>query len=324
MNKCNHCSKDFSSKSALTTHQKTAKYCLDLQGKTIEDIETFICNFCDKEFTLKCVLIKHMERCKNKKYEDEKIKFEEEKTFEKQIEELKETIIDKDEKINELKIEIRDLKNNFENKIESKDEYISKLEAKIEKLENTIAKIAEKPTTTNNTTTNNNQKYQQIIQNLTPITEEHYIEIQDMLTEEHILNGIQGYIEATSHIFEDKAVCTDLSRKIIKYKDSQGNIITDPKMDRLILKIFKYLAEKNKELAQEYLKKLSDRCDELAKENMAKTISQAKFEYEYDKIDEQKDEIIANRNDIEEIAQGKDNNFKSKYVEKVCNKIYIK
>jgi plasmid stabilization system protein ParE len=304
---CEFCNSTFSKKSNLTNHQKNAKFCLAIQGK---ENNNFVCEFCNKNLSTKNALGVHILSCKNK------LENNPEKLI-KENQELRETNLYL-QRQHEHESLLKD------REIERYKETISKLEAKIEKLENTIAKIAEKPTTTNNTTTNNNQKYQQIIQNLTPITEEHYIEIQDILTEEHILNGIQGYIEATSYIFEDKAVCTDLSRKIIKYKDAQGNIITDSKMDRLILKIFKYLAEKNKELAQEYLKKLSDRCDELAKENMAKTISQAKFEYEYDKIDEQKDEIIANRNDIEEIAQGKDNNFKSKYVEKVCNKIYIK
>ena len=33
---CKFCKKILSSKSALNTHQRTAKYCLKIQGKTVE------------------------------------------------------------------------------------------------------------------------------------------------------------------------------------------------------------------------------------------------------------------------------------------------
>ena len=75
----------------------------------------------------------------------------------------------------------------------------------------------------------NQQRYNTIINNLTPITEDHLKEQAQFLTIDHVKNGVDGYVKyALDYPLKDKIVCTDFSRRKIKYKDEEGNIIEDP------------------------------------------------------------------------------------------------
>ena len=64
---CQYCNKNYSSQSSLTYHQKTAKFCLELQNKVVSNKEELICNHCNKEFGSKANLTVHINICKNKK-----------------------------------------------------------------------------------------------------------------------------------------------------------------------------------------------------------------------------------------------------------------
>jgi hypothetical protein len=295
---CEFCSKEFTIKGNLLYHQKTAKYCIKIQGKEVKD--EFICFECNKTFLTKFSFTRHIKLCQ------EKIETEQ-----------------KEKSVNELNSNILKLKS----KLESKDEYISKLEEKIEKLENHIIKLSEKPTHTT-TTTNNNQRYQQqIIQNLIPILDEHYEQIRDNLTEEHIKRGADGYADVTYDFMKDKIACTDFSRRILTYKDEKGNIIKDPKMNVFAKKIFTYIQPKCDELTQTCVNKIVERLSQATQELCIdkETMDDNDiliFERETDKILDEKKELIYIKNDINEIVQGKDNSLKSKYIEKICNKVY--
>ena len=59
--KCEFCKNTFRNISSLNNHQKTAKYCLDIQGKESNNI--FECEACNANFTLKSTLEKHLTRC---------------------------------------------------------------------------------------------------------------------------------------------------------------------------------------------------------------------------------------------------------------------
>ena len=60
---CTFCNKEFSSKSNLVAHQKTAKFCLEIQGKNDKNFE---CEYCCKKFTQNQSLIDHFNVCKEK------------------------------------------------------------------------------------------------------------------------------------------------------------------------------------------------------------------------------------------------------------------
>jgi hypothetical protein len=110
------------------------------------------------------------------------------------------------------------------------------------------------------TTQNNNQRINQIINNMTPITEDHLKEQAEFLTIDHIKDGIPGYVKyALEYPLKDKIVCTDYSRRKIKYKDEDGVLIDDPEMIKLTQKLFKAIEEKNDILIQEYSKEIQQK-----------------------------------------------------------------
>lgn len=297
---CEFCKNTFTSKSNLNYHQKNAKFCLELRGKTPEE---YICQFCNKSFYSKVGITNHISICTVKETS------EIDKIYKKNIELEKENI-------------------NYKKDIENKNEYIKKLEEKVEKLENHILKIAEKPTTTtNNTLNNNNNRYQQIIQNLMPITSSHFEEIVEKLSEEHVINGVNSYVDLSYDILKDKAVCTDLSRKMVKYKDEKGEVISDPKLDNFVKKFFNSIKDKNSEIIQEYVNNLVNKLEERSREfanNLEIDESDIKeFDREFEKILDKKDRAISNKIDIDNITKGHDNTLKFKYVEKMCNKLYL-
>jgi len=129
---CDFCNKEFSSKSSLTLHKKTAKYCLEIQrlkNDSIKDNSDFFkkkinynecvsqeleeditdrdekinyCEFCNKEFNYKCNLVRHYNICKKKEKREKDISKENEIIL------LKEQI----NKLNKDKIELEKEKDN--------------------------------------------------------------------------------------------------------------------------------------------------------------------------------------------------------------------
>jgi hypothetical protein len=299
---CTFCNKKFSNKSNLLYHQKTAKFCLDIQGKSNDEI---ICFDCDKTFVSQYTYNKHSQICKQKN------------------------------NLELIKTELEKLRTEnliFQKEIFEKDKMIEEYKNKVEKLENHLMKLSERPTNTTNNTTHNNQRYNQIIQNLVPITDEHFEEISEQLTAEHIAKGVQGYAELTCYLLQGKAVCTDISRKVLKHKNQKGEIICDPKMENIAIKFFTSISQKNKQLykecvddltkqLKENLKKISELTDEDVMNESELCVSLSK---QHDEISDTIDEFRYNRNDIEEIIKGKDNTFKNKYIDKVCTKLYVK
>ena len=59
---CEYCGAILKTLSSLNQHQKTAKYCLIKQNKSINT--EYTCCFCNAEFTLKSSLHKHVKICK--------------------------------------------------------------------------------------------------------------------------------------------------------------------------------------------------------------------------------------------------------------------
>jgi hypothetical protein len=109
---CDICQKSFSSISSLNFHKKTAKYCLEKQGKTNDK---FKCEYCDKIFTTVQRLSEHTHQtCKiyRKIIDEQQVK--EKESYHEMI--LKE-------------------KNEYIAKLETN---IAKLEAKLEKFENAV------------------------------------------------------------------------------------------------------------------------------------------------------------------------------------------
>jgi len=153
---------------------------------------------------------------------------------------------------------------------ELKEEYETKIQQLQDKLENIAIEAVSRPvSTTKNTQIN-------YIQQLQPVTEEHLVSNVSHLTIDHIIKGPEGYAEyALNYPLKDRMICSDYSRRKVKFKDKDGNLITDPEMTTLTKKFFESIHEKNKELICKYANELKDR---LGDENVMDTVVKI-FEY---------------------------------------------
>jgi len=295
-NICLYCNKSFLTKSNLKNHIENAKYCIALRenSNNSNSNSNFSCDCCNKKFTSKNNLNYHLPRCNFKKdIEIEKLKKDLETTeklkiqneiYKEQIEELKEQLKDKDEQLQKL----------------------------------AIAAI-NKPTSVQN----NNQKINQIINNLNPITEQHLKEQVEFLTIDHIKDGVNGYVKyALDYPLKDRIVCTDFSRRKLKYKDDNGNLIEDPEMIKLSQKLFKAIEEKNSTLINEYITELHDKYKVMVMEpnNEMDEEESEEFSVKFNSITDELFKVKNQRKEINEIANGKKTDILHDFVKDICSK----
>jgi hypothetical protein len=208
--KCDYCNKILSSKQYLESHSKKCEI--------IKEEEIYQCEYCEKILSTKRNLDGHLTLCDKKK--DKEIKTLKEKLerkdkeckeqLEKQKKELKEQIVD-------YKQQIKDLQ---------------------DKLENLASKAIERPTSViSNTITNNSLN---IATSMDFDNIEHIKNLIDnYLTINHIVDGQKGianFVKETMLIDDNgipKYICTDPSRNIFKYKDTNGEIKKDVEAKKL-------------------------------------------------------------------------------------------
>ena len=225
---CEFCKKTFSSKSNLISHQKSTKYCLELQGKTNND---FVCQYCSRTFTLYKTLSEHINVCKKKQIKEEEEKTNEYEKILKKLEKyegIEKRLDDKNKENKQLKEKISDQK-----------EYISKLEAKLEKFEDTVTsmvlcktdkKATPNTTTTTNNTTNiviNNSLNLNDIPTMTAFLEE-------KMDKEVVAGGQKGLaLLLKNTVLKDKYKCVDPSRQNFEFTNELGEVERDVKAKKL-------------------------------------------------------------------------------------------
>ena len=287
---CQFCKNKFTTIKILTTHQKSAKYCIKLQGVKGK---SFNCDFCTKNFTQKVDLERHYTICINKRLKD----LENEYIY--KINEKDKQINEKDKQINEKDKQIKDLQNQLAN----------------------IALCAStKPTYINH---NNNQRINNIINNLIPITDEHLKQQAEFLTIDHIKNGIDGYVQyALDFPLKDRIICTDFSRRKIKYKDSEGNLVDDPEMSKVTQKLFRAIEEKNSILVDEYIKELQEKYNILIRNpnNHMNDEEIKDFDSTGNIILTETFKVNAQKREIKEVANGQKPEIYYEFIKDVCSK----
>ena len=237
MELCEYCKNNFTSKAVLTKHQKTAKYCIKIQNENkdtdIERIFLYDCSFCDKKFKSVELKEKHLKTSHLNRVKAEQIK---QKPKNISIEEY-----------DKLKLEIIILSERLA--FEKKEH--ERTRAELETYKKEILNMAKEPKNVNTTTNNNTykNKYKKIIQNLQPITNEDYKQLPLKLQEEHVFGGHLGYSNLIKENFENKIVCTDLSRKVIKYK-KDDKIVTDTNAVNLLKDTFSAVNTKRMEVIE--------------------------------------------------------------------------
>ena len=257
---CQYCNQILKTLSSLKQHQLTAKYCLSKQNK--EPIKEYYCNACNTGFTLKYSLQKHLQICKSNTPEIHQIS-QELDVVKKELElslirekEKDKIISDRDFLIADQKNIIKELQTEYKKHMETQNKDLQ------DRMQSMAEKAIDKPSTVNQNTIN------QIINNLLPITTEHLNNQAQYLTIDHVKNGAVGYAKyALEHPLKDRLVCTDTSRKKGKYKDSDGNIVSDPEMSSITKKLFLAIKDRNSELITEYANDLKIKLDSFGSDN---------------------------------------------------------
>lgn len=231
---CEFCKSILKTVSSLNYHVKNNKKCLEIQSKTIGDVNSalVICEYCGKSYSN---IKKHLNICKEKKKE---ISEEFNNNYEK------------------LQNDYNNLQDEYEKKIQELKEYIIKLETEnsiYKKDHDTISDIAKQPKNTNNTINNT-------INNLSVYDDD---EIKSRFS--IALNSIKpsdlydgqksiGRVVAPCLKNDDGTkmiTCTDYSRNIFMYKDKNGNINKDIKCKNLAELIEPLASAKAGELIKE-------------------------------------------------------------------------
>lgn len=231
---CKYCKKKWQRKYNLEKHQKTAKYCLEIQKNLVKknkskrnkgkskisnkteqfrtidsnddkDDSKIICGHCGKIFTGKFAVYNSMKHDKKCIYEK------------------------------------------MQQKIAEQSSKILTLQQKIDEM--TMAAI-NRPT--NQTVIN------QKIQNLIPLDMTEMTEQSRYLTIDHIKNGAAGYAKfALEYPLKDRIVCVDYARRKIKFKNEVGELITDPDMANTAINFFQSIKDKNEDLISKYSNELT-------------------------------------------------------------------
>lgn len=248
---CEFCNTKFSSKYTLKNHQKTTKFCLEIQKN---ENALYCCEFCGKESTRLDYHRKHIEKCKEKKLISESKLHDELIEYKSIIDELKQQINDKD---NSIKTYIE--------KIELYKELYQEEKIKNIKLEDDIKLLASRAieNTGSKTTTINNKN--QIYNSLQPLTEEYMKEQTKFLTYNNVKNGAHGIAHfASNHTFKDRLICSDKSRLNFVFKNEADLIIKDPEGIEITKKFIEINREEIVRLVNEYISYVTD---ELMKES---------------------------------------------------------
>jgi len=221
---CEFCKTTLKTLSSLNYHKKTNKKCLEKQNVSSKEIIS--CEFCKKVFSNQTLKI-HIKSCKNKI-----------------IKEKDDIIKEKDDIIEEMKKEKDDIIEEKDNLLQQKDDIIEEMKNRILKLEteNDIYKndhdfvknLASQPKTTNN----NNNKIR-VMNNFFDNPEKVKQLVNEKLTQDHIVDGQKGVAQfAYNSLLRDENgninyFCTDPSRYIFKFQNSEGETEKDIKAMKL-------------------------------------------------------------------------------------------
>ena len=229
---CEFCKKQLSTVGNLNYHIKNNKNCLEIQKNQDQNDNNNLvcCDFCKKSFSNKTLKV-HLKSCKNKiiKEKDDIIKEKDE------IIKLKDNIIE--ELLREKDEIIEEMKKEKDNIIEEMKNRILKLETENDIYKNDhdfVKNLASQP----KNTTNNNNKIR-VMNNFFDNPEKVKQLVNDKLTQNHICDGQKGVAQFAYDILlkdEDGNInyfCTDPSRSIFKFQNSDGETEKDIKAMKL-------------------------------------------------------------------------------------------
>ena len=252
---CQYCSRKFNDKYVMKRHQKCAKYCLRLQesvtnnsvinNSTTRDlpknnpdlVNTNLqkCKNCGKIFNDIYNLKRHQRSAKYclesqdihcKKYNCQYCN----KQFSRKDNLLR----------HEKKCQQEDMQDSGQDDLLIK--VIDKYGEMVKDLQRQITELSANRSIANQTNNNNNRNV--VMNNLQPITDDDLQKHLDLLSLDFIQEGAKGYADfAGNYPFKDKVICTDKSRKKLKYKNQDGELTDDGRV--LAQRFFIAISERN-------------------------------------------------------------------------------
>lgn len=221
---CKHCKNIFNSKYVLENHQKKAKYCLDIQKITVKEIDNNLseCKYCHKTMASNN-LNRHINTCKSK----DKFLLDEHK-----------------QQLEDLKLKNEELKEDIQ-RLHTEVAVLEVYKKFFLRAQDCVEEIAKQPKTTNNIIN---------MPSLDLSEEKITNKVIENFTESHLFLGQRGVAKfAVENLLknEDGAMaykCTDISRNMFKYKDTDGKEYKDPKARKLTKKISAKVIDKAKNI----------------------------------------------------------------------------
>lgn len=234
--RCEFCNKDFSSNGNLTTHKKTAKYCLKKRGVFSNSETNVECKYCLKPFTSTQSSKSHEEKCSYKS--------------------------------------IANIENLYKLKLQEKDQEIKFLKQQVERqhteieaFKQQVASIALEGVRKHTTTTTNN-----IMSILTPLdlSEEKINSIvENSLDSTYFLDAQKGVAKfCTDNLIKteegkQRLVCSDPVRERYKYIDEKGNLIEDIQARQFLQKVLNPIIENSKKVHKDLKDKYNQMKEEI-------------------------------------------------------------
>ena len=267
---CVFCKKTLSSNRSLIIHQKSAKYCLDIQRGLSEEISPGVprsaCPGC-KKMVRQDYFRRHQDICKalkekNRNTEIQQILAEKDTKVQQALTEkdlqvqkvLAEKDVEMQQALAEKDAEMKKILIEKDRELEASRQDRVKLEQKIEKYESQMFEMARQPKTTQNVSS-------KVVVNFPPMTQQHLEDNAQHLSIDHIKRGMKGYAQyALEYPLKGMVTCTDYARRKIKYNDENGDVLVDPEMKQLRKKLFSAIRGRNQSLVNEHVQELQARA----------------------------------------------------------------
>lgn len=242
LNICTLCDYSTNDNSNWSRHVKTQKHLANKEKLT----QKLCCKYCKKQFT----------RTDNRKVHEKKCKSNDTNT---DINNTNDNTDDNTDDNTERKEIVNNDNNNDNNNVNTiNDTNMEKLFKKITDLEQTIAQSKPAAPVIQNTP------------NLEPLTEKVFAEHLVNLRLDFIQDGGKGYASfASIYSLKDKIICTDKSRKKIRYCNSQGEIVNDYGGVQLCQLFFQNISQHNAAIIDAEYNRLQKEVQQIADEGRA-------------------------------------------------------